>query len=148
MPVANAEVARLFREMADLLDLSGANAFRVRAYRNAARTVEELPQPVEELVLGNGKRLTALPGIGEDLAGKITEIVRTGALKGLRELEHATPPGLATLMRVRGVGPKRARQLYDELGVHTIAQLERACRRRQGPPDRTVRGENRGQHPA
>ena len=57
MPVENAEVARLFRETADLLDLSGANAFRVRAYRNAARTVEELPQPVEELVRGNGKRL-------------------------------------------------------------------------------------------
>jgi DNA polymerase (family 10) len=131
MPVENAEVARLFRETADLLDLSGANAFRVRAYRNAARTVEELPQPVEELVRGNGKRLTDLPGIGDDLAGKIAEIVRTGALQSLQELERATPRGLATLMRVRGVGPRRARQLYDELGVCTIAQLERACRARK-----------------
>lgn len=128
MPVENAEVARLFREVADLLELQGANAFRVRAYQNAARTVEELPQPVEELVPGNGKRLTDLPGIGEDLAGKIGEIVRTGTLGTLTRLRREVPRGLADLMRVRGLGPKRARAVYDALGVHTLAQLERACR--------------------
>jgi DNA polymerase (family 10) len=128
MPIENAEVARLFREVADILELQGANAFRVRAYQNAARTVEELPQPVEELVPGNGKRLTDLPGIGEDLAGKIGEIVRTGTLDTLRELRREVPKGLADLMRVRGLGPKRARALYDALGIHTLAQLERACR--------------------
>jgi DNA polymerase (family 10) len=128
MPIENAEVARLFREVADLLELQGANAFRVRAYQNAARTVEELPQPVEELVQGNGKRLTELPGIGEDLAGKIGEIVRTGTLGALRELQRKVPKGLADLMRIRGLGPKRARALYDALGIHTVRQLERACR--------------------
>src|SRR5512134_813196 len=113
MPIENAEVARLFRELADLLELEGANTFRVRAYRNAARTVEELPQPVEELVRGNGKRLTDLPGIGDDLAGKIEEVVRTGTLGALRQLQSHLPRGLPALMRVRGVGPKRARQLFD-----------------------------------
>ncbi len=124
----NAEVARLFRETADLLELQGANAFRVRAYQNAARTVEELPRPVEELVRSNGARLTELPGIGEDLAGKIREIVRTGTLRTLRGLQRKTPKGLSALMHVRGLGPKRARALYDALGIHTLAQLERACR--------------------
>jgi DNA polymerase (family 10) len=128
MGIENAEVARLFRETADLLELQGANAFRVRAYQTAARTIEELPQPVEELVRANGKRLTALPGIGKDLAGKIGEIVRTGTLGTLRELRHQVPKGLAALMAVRGLGPKRARALYDALGIHTMAQLERACR--------------------
>jgi DNA polymerase (family 10) len=124
----NAEIARLFRETADLLELGGGNAFRVRAYQNAARTVEELPQPVEELVRGNGARLTELPGIGEDLAGKIREIVRTGTFRTLRGLQRKTPKGLSALMHVRGLGPKRARALYDALGIHTLAQLERACR--------------------
>jgi DNA polymerase (family 10) len=124
----NAEVARLFRETADLLELQGANAFRVRAYQNAARTVEELPRPVEELVRSNGARLTELPGIGEDLAGKIREIVRTGTFRTLRGLQRKTPKGLSALMHVRGLGPKRARALYDALGIHTLAQLDRACR--------------------
>ena len=129
MPVENAEVARLFRDVADLLELQGANPFRIRAYQGAARTVEELPQPVEELVRRGGRKsLADLPGIGDDLAGKIEEIVDTGALRALDELERQVPKGLATLMHVRGLGPKRARALYDALGVHTLAQLERACR--------------------
>jgi len=101
MSVENAEVARLFREVADLLELQGANAFRVRAYQSAARTVEELPESVEDLVRGNGKRLTDLPGIGEDLAGKVGEIVRTGTLGSLRQLRRKVPRGLAELMQVR-----------------------------------------------
>jgi len=129
VPVENAEVARLFREVADLLELQGANPYRIRAYQGAARTIEELPQPVEELVRGlKGKSLADLPGIGEDLAGKIEEVVNTGALRALGELERKVPKGLATLMHVRGLGPKRARALFDSLGVHTLSQLDRACR--------------------
>jgi DNA polymerase (family 10) len=127
MSVENAEVARLFREVADLLELKGANAFRVRAYQKAARVIEELPQPVEDLVRANGRRLTELPGIGKDLAGKIGEIVRTGSLGALRTLQRQVPKGLPELMRVRGLGPKRARALYDAMGIHTLVQLERAC---------------------
>ncbi len=127
MAIENAEVARLFREMADLLELEGGNTFRVRAYQTAARTVEELPQPVAELAREGPKRLTELPGIGQDLAGKIIEIARTGRLSALRALERKVPKGLTQLMRVRGLGPKRARLLYDAIGVRSVAQLRRAC---------------------
>lgn len=126
--IENAEVARIFRELADLLEIQEANPFRVRAYRAAARTVEELPEPVDELAqLGPG-RLTELPGIGEDLAGKIIEIVHTGSLTALREAARGLPRGLLDLMRVRGLGPKRAKALYDSLGVTSLKQLERAAR--------------------
>jgi DNA polymerase (family 10) len=129
MPVENAEIARLFRQTADLLELKGENPFRIRAYQGAARTVDELPGPVEELIAkGDGKRLTKLPGIGADLAGKIEEIVHTGTFSTLAQLERKVPKGLTQLVRVRGLGPKRARALYDRLGIHTLAQLERACR--------------------
>lgn len=85
--VANAEVARLCREVADLLEIEEANPFRVRAYRNAARTVEELPESVQDLLeQGGEERLDELPGIGTDLAGKIAEIVHTGTLSTLEEL--------------------------------------------------------------
>jgi DNA polymerase (family X) len=127
MAVENAEVARLLREVADLLELQGANPFRVRAYQAAARTVEELPRSVAEL-LEEGQQLTDLPGIGEDLAGKIEEIAHTGRLAAHRELTRAVPKGLTDIMRLRGLGPKRARALYDALKIHSLAQLERSAR--------------------
>ncbi len=127
MAVENAEVARLLREVADLLELEGANPFRVRAYQAAARTVEELPRPVVEL-LEEGQQLTDLPGIGQDLAGKIEEIARTGRLAAHRELARKVPKGLTDIMRLRGLGPKRARALYDALKVRSLAQLERSAR--------------------
>lgn len=125
--IENAEVARIFREVADLLELQDANPFRVRAYRNAARTVEELPEPVAALAAQGTERLDELPGIGEDLAGKIEEIVRTGTLSMLHELEHGLPTGTATLMRVPGIGPKRARVLAETLSVHSLPELRRAA---------------------
>lgn len=126
--IENAEVARIFRELADLLEIQGANPFRVRAYRNAARTVEELPEPVDALVSDSPERLTALPGIGEDLAGKIVELVRTGGLRALEEAGRDLPKGLVDLKRVRGLGPKRARALYHSLRITNLEQLERAAR--------------------
>ncbi len=123
----NAEIARVLREVADLLEVEGANAFRVRAYRNAARAVEELPEPVASQP-DAGAALMAIPGIGEDLAGKIEEIARTGTLSTLSKLERASPKGAVELMHIRGIGPHRARLLSDRLGVHTISALERAAR--------------------
>ncbi|HXF96246.1 MAG TPA: DNA polymerase/3'-5' exonuclease PolX [Gemmatimonadales bacterium] len=131
MSVENAEVARLFRELADLLEIQGANPFRVRAYRTAARTVEELPEPVEELAQHGPARLAELPGIGEDLAGKILEIVRTGSLGALEDARRQVPRGLTELMGVRGLGPKRARALYEALGIKSLRELERAARARR-----------------
>ncbi|HUF27004.1 MAG TPA: DNA polymerase/3'-5' exonuclease PolX [Gemmatimonadaceae bacterium] len=126
--IENAEVARIFREMADVLEIEGANPFRIRAYRNAARTVEELPEPVARMVRDEPKRLTTLPGIGADLAGKIGEIVGTGRLAALREAEHEAPHGAVSLMHVPGIGPRKARILCEQLGVRSIAGLERAAR--------------------
>jgi DNA polymerase (family 10) len=125
--VENAEVARLFRETADLLEIEGANAFRVRAYRTAARTVDELTEPVAVIVAEDPGRLTELSGIGADLAGKIEEIVRTGRLGMMREVTRAAPPGAVELMRIPGLGPKRARALCESLGVRSVSGLARAA---------------------
>lgn len=121
----------MLREVADLLELNGENAFRVRAYRNAARTIEELPHAAQDAGTDGRPALTELPGIGEDLAEKILVISRTGTLPLLRELRRAAPPGAADLMHVRGIGPKRARALCEQLGVRTVAGLERAARHHQ-----------------
>lgn len=126
--VANAEVARVFRELADLLEIQGANPFRVRAYRNAARTIEELPESIAVLARQGAARLAELPGIGADLAGKIVELVDTGSLGAFETARREVPPGLLELVRVRGLGPKRARALYDALGIESVGELEAAAR--------------------
>ena len=126
MPVHNADVAAIFEEIADLLDLDEANEFRVRAYRNAARTLGQLSQPVADMI-EEGEDLSELPDIGEDLAGKIEEIVETGTLPLLEELEEKIDPAMAELMDVPGLGPKRVRALHDELGVTTRADLKSAA---------------------
>lgn len=125
----NIEIARIFDEVADLLDIQGANAFRIRAYRNAARTIGTLGTPVETLVATDSDALEELPGIGADLAGKIAEICRTGKLGLVEELARKTPESLVALLRIPGIGPKRARLIHRKLGVKTIAELEQAARR-------------------
>jgi DNA polymerase (family X) len=124
--VENAEIARLFRELSDLLEIEGANPFRIRAYRTAARTAETHAEPLAELARHHPECLTDLPGIGEDLAGKIIEIVSTGRLGILDEAERRLPRGLTALMRLPGLGPKRVRQLHDSLGVRTPRELAAA----------------------
>src|SRR5688572_25466021 len=88
-----------------------------RSRGSSARVVEELPEPVDAVARDDPRRLTELPGIGEDLAGKIAEIVRTGTLTALRDLEREAPPGAAELMRLPGLGPKRAKALCEVLHV-------------------------------
>ena len=125
--VENREVAELLDRLADLLEIEGANPFRVRAYRNAARTVRDLPQSLAALV-AEGKDLAELPGIGRDLAQKLVGIVRTGRFPALEEARSRVPAGLAELVELPGVGPKRARALYDELGITTVEELAAALR--------------------
>jgi DNA polymerase (family 10) len=126
-PIHNLEVAEILSTLADLLEIEGENPFRVRAYRNAARVVADLPESVESM-LAEGRDLTELRGIGRDLAGKIEEIARTGHLGLLDEARARTPGGLAELVTLPGLGPKRARALHDELGVTTLEELARAAR--------------------
>ena len=126
MPVHNADIAAIFEEIADLLEIENANPFRVRAYRNAARQLQGMGVPVAEM-LSQGEDLTELPGIGDDLAAKIGEIVETGKCRSLEKLRKKTPPSITELLKIPGLGPKRVRALYHELDVHTVEQLARAA---------------------
>src|SRR5437016_2806776 len=122
----NPDIARLFDEVADLLEIQDANPFRVRAYRNAARTIRDYPEPIAELVHSGGKDLTEIPGIGEDLADKITDIVKTGELPLRKQLAAKLPAGLLDLLRIPGLGPKRVKLLHKKLKVTSAADLAAA----------------------
>jgi DNA polymerase (family 10) len=108
----NAEVARYFEELADLLEIDGANPFRVRAYRNAARTITDLTESVATLAAQGTAALTELPGIGDDLAKKIVTIVETEKLPQLDELRQKVPAGVVEMLRIPGLGPKKAAALF------------------------------------
>src|SRR5208283_3056999 len=125
MPIQNAEIAALLDETAELLEIEGANPFRVRAYRRAARTIEGLPQSAASLVAA-GRELSELPGIGEDLAGKILQIIKTGHFAALDALKKELPGELRAIAALPGLGPKRVKRLYDELGVRSVADLRGA----------------------
>ncbi len=136
MPVHNADIADIFNNLADMLEIEGANQFRVRAYRNAARVAGDHPQSIAGMVERN-EPLTELPGIGRDLAEKIREIVLTGRLAQLGEEEGRLPPGLRRLMKVAGLGPKRVYALHKQLGIGDISGLREAA---LGGKIRSLRG--------
>jgi DNA polymerase (family 10) len=119
----NLDVARTLEELADLLEIQGANPFRIRAYRHAVRTVEGLTRPLRVMVEA-GEDLTGLPGIGKDIAARIEELIETGRMEMLEQLDAEVPRSLVELMRLDGVGPKKAHKLYDELDVRTVDDLE------------------------
>lgn len=125
-PVENIDIARIFEEIADLLEIQGENPFRVRAYRAAARTLETLGAPAASLA--EQGTLDELPGIGSDLAEKICTILETGSLPLLKELTTTTPETLVQMLRIPGLGPKRAKQIYEQLGITTLEGLEAAAR--------------------
>ncbi len=118
----NAQISAIFSEIADLLSIENANPFRVRAYRNAARLVSASQESMAEL-LNQDKDLSELPGIGDDLAGKIEEIVATGKSKQLAELHSSKPRSLLELLKIQGLGPKRVSTLYNELDIKGVEEL-------------------------
>jgi len=122
----NADIARLLGEVADLLEISAGNPFKVRAYRNAARTVADHPDPIAELVKGGEFDLTDLAGIGAGIAKEITALVETGTLPQHQQLIGQIPPGLLDLLRIPGLGPKRVRLFHDALKVNSVADLKNA----------------------
>ena len=126
MPVHNADITAIFTEIADLLEIEGANPFRIRAYRNAARILGDLPQEAR-LLVERGDDLTRLPGIGTDLASKINEIITTGHCSLLDRLHRELPPAITELLKIPGLGPKRVKALYHDLDVQTVEQLHRAA---------------------
>ncbi|MCH7874730.1 MAG: DNA polymerase/3'-5' exonuclease PolX [Gemmatimonadetes bacterium] len=127
MMMENTEIAKVLRDVGTLLEIDGANPFRVRAYENAARTVEPHAVPMRTMV-ESGAKLTDLPGIGKEMASHIQELVTTGALRVLQDLTREVPYTLVEMVRLPGVGPKRANKLWRELGVETIDQLEAAAK--------------------
>ncbi len=124
--VKNFDLARLFYEMATLLEVRNESVFRIRAYQRGAQTLEALPTDVEELAARG--ELTRLPGIGKDLAAKIKEYLDTGHIAQLETLRSGLPSSFASLLQVRGLGPKTAAALYEQIGVDSVEKLEELCR--------------------
>jgi len=127
MPVVNAEIASQLDKVADVLDIRGSNPFRIRAYRRAARVVEELARNVTDM-LSEGQSLDELPGIGRDLADKITTIARGERLPLLDELARELPVGTTALLAMPTLGPKRVHTLQQKLGIDTIEKLQAALK--------------------
>ena len=126
MPIHNSEIANIFNEVATFLEIEGANPFRVRAYRSAARTISSLADNAADRI-DQGLDLTEIPGIGRDLADKIAIIVETGSLPLLKELESRLPSGLMDIMGLSGMGPKKTAALYKELGIKNLEDLKKAA---------------------
>lgn len=127
MPVQNAEVAAMFDQAAELLEIKGDNPFRSRAYRRAARVVERLPKSLANLIKA-GEDLSELPGIGKDLAAKIAAIVATSRFDLLDRLKRELPGDLGEIAALPGLGPKRVKLLYDKLHVRSLADLRRVIK--------------------
>jgi DNA polymerase (family 10) len=123
--VDNTQIARVFAEIADLLEIKGENAFRVRAYRTAADTIGAWGDAVERL---DEKQLRDLPGIGKDLASKIRELAESGTCAYHQELLQEFPPTILDLLRLQGIGPKTVALLYASLNIHTVEELADAAR--------------------
>src|SRR5438552_8355122 len=120
----NTEIARALGEVADLREISAGNPFKVRAYRNAARTVADHPDPIAELVAGGEFDLTELPGIGGGIAKEITALVQTGSMPQRQQLVATVPPGLLDLLRSPRLGPKRVKLFHDQLKANSVADLK------------------------
>jgi DNA polymerase (family X) len=125
--MTNHEITAVFEHVADLLEFQAANPFRVRAYRNAARIINDLPESVADIVADPARSLTDIEGIGKDLAEKVTTLVETGSLPMLEELLAEIPESVLAILRVPGLGPKRAAQLHHELKIATLEDLRTAC---------------------
>ena len=126
--MTNPELAALFSEIADLLEIQNANPFRIRAYRNASRTIRTFTEPISDIHHDPDRKLTDLPGIGKDLAEKISIVMSTGDLPMRRELLNQIPSGLLALLKLPGLGPKRAAILHQELGITSLSGLRQAIK--------------------
>src|SRR4030042_1078983 len=127
----NKEVARLFNEISEYLEMEGV-AFKPYAYQKAAMTLETLQDDVEDLYRQGGlKALKKIPGIGESMALKIEEYLATGKMAYYEEFKRKLPINLEEIVGVEGVGPKKAKVLYEQLGIKTLDELEAAARARQ-----------------
>ena len=124
----NQEIAKIFYEIADYLEMEGV-AFKPYAYQKAAITLETLEEDVEEIYKKGGiKALEEIPGVGESIALKIEEYLKTGRIKGYEKLKKKTPINLEEIIAVEGMGPKKAKVLYQKLGIRNLKDLEKTAR--------------------
>ncbi len=124
VPMKNTEIAKVFQDIADFLELKGENPFKIRAYQKVVRSIEHLPVEVEQLVAED--KLKEIPGVGEAITKKITELVTTGKLAYYENLKAEFPDGISTLLDIPGIGPKTAMLLSTELGVKSVDEVEAA----------------------
>jgi DNA polymerase (family 10) len=123
----NREIAKIFRDIAKILELKGENPFRIRAYEKAAQNIENLGEQLE--IIAKKDDLISIPGIGTDLANKIKEILTTGSLRQYEELKKEIPQGLLEMMEIPGLGPKTVKLIYEKLKIETIERLEEAAKK-------------------
>jgi len=127
MPIYNADIADIFDEIADYLEIEGENPFRIRAYRNAARSVRGLGSELKDMA-AHKEDLTRLPGIGKELAAKIFEILKTGSVGALKKLQDKIPEEVRQMLKIPNLGPKRVRNLYQDLDIQSLEQLLQAAK--------------------
>jgi DNA polymerase (family 10) len=125
--VDNATIAKVFNEMAELLEFRGENPFRIRAYRNGAKAIAELDESVESILADPERDLSKVPGIGKTLLDKTETLVSTGTLPQLVELRKQVPPVVIEMARIPGLGAKKAAKLQQELAIESLADLRKAC---------------------
>jgi DNA polymerase (family 10) len=125
--VKNLEVAKIFRDIANILEIKGENVFRIRAYERAAQNIEGLPNAIESFVKLD--KLNEIPGIGRDLSERIKEYYKTGRIKMFEDLKKSIPEGLLELLKIPSVGPKTAKLLYEKLKIKSVSDLERAIQK-------------------
>ena len=121
----NTAIAKIFSDIADLLELKGENPFKIRAYQKAVRTIEHYPREIK-IMLDEGEDLRSIPGIGEAIAKKTTELVTTGRLGYFEALKAEFPEGITNLLAIPGIGPKTANKIATELRISTVDELEQA----------------------
>jgi DNA polymerase (family 10) len=126
MPIRNTDIADIFEAIADYLEIEGENPFKIRAYRNASRTVRGLGPELKDM-LAAGEALTELPGIGKELAAKIVEILQTGTARALEKLKEKVPAGVIEMLKIPGLGPKRVSALYHKLTIESLAGLKESA---------------------
>ena len=130
----NAEIAKYLAEIADMMELTGENFFHVRAYRNAARAVLDYPGNFSKLTI---QQMEKVPDIGKGISSKLDTLIKTGELTIHQELRKKVPPGMMDVMKLPALGPKRVRQLHDELGIKSLDDLKNAL---ESGALRTIRG--------
>lgn len=120
----NSEIAKVFRDIAQILEIKGGNVFRIRAYERAAQNIDGLAEDLE--VLDKEGKLREIPGIGQDLSERIDEFLKTGKIKMYEQLKKSVPEGLLDLLNIPSIGPKTAKLFYEKLKIRNIQELERA----------------------